>query len=114
MANMKIKYKQYVKDCAEDENFEIENLENYEEWENGEIDPEDQKMYKVTSICKDDIIEAYRDSKDESVPSEVQDKVDTLSNDDMKFIATRLADNFCNCCYWDSLKAIFEVLEVKE
>ena len=70
------------------------------------------KMFPVTSVCIEDIIQMIEDNND----MEEDDlrkvflikKAKELEENDMKWIAGKLADGFCNCCFWDILKDRFE------
>ena len=67
---------------------------------------DDANTFPITSVCREDIIHAFKDV-DELTP-EISTKILNFSNDEMKWIARKLADNFCNCCFWDSLKDLSE------
>ena len=58
--------------------------------------------FPVTSVCREDIIQAFSDV-DELTPT-IKTRVMNFSDDDMVWIARKLADQFCNCCFWDSLR----------
>jgi len=63
------------------------------------------KMFTVTSICKQDIIQAFEGSDRQE---QVREKVAEMDNRDMKLLASKMADDYCNQLFWDSLKNIFE------
>ena len=56
----------------------------------------------VTYISKDDIIHAFPNN------SEVKTIVDNIDIEDMKHLASKLADDYCEQLFWESLKIIFE------
>lgn len=55
-------------------------------------------MFSVTSVCKDDLRGTFKGDK------EALRKIDALDEGDMKYLASKMADSYCNCCYWDSLR----------
>lgn len=67
------------------------------------------KFYNITSICKDDIIKAFEDIKaDELKLLSIKKKVEYFDGRLMKWIASRMAEEYLECCYWDTLRAIVE------
>lgn len=66
---------------------------------------EDEGYYPITSLHKDDIIQCYEGSDEEE---DVKKAVEELTEDQMKYMAKKMADSFCDCCYWDALKCRFE------
>jgi hypothetical protein len=58
--------------------------------------------FPVTYISKDDIIHTFSNN------SEVKTIVDRLDDADMKHLASKLADDYCEQLFWESLKIIFE------
>lgn len=59
-------------------------------------------MFSVTSVCKDDLRDSFSGNK------KVLKKIDELDETDMEYLASKLADDYCNQLYWQSLKIIFE------
>jgi hypothetical protein len=57
----------------------------------------------VTYICKDDIIHAFPNN------SEVKTIVKRLDDADMKHLASKMVDDYCEQLFWESLKIIFEL-----
>jgi hypothetical protein len=53
----------------------------------------DNKSFEITSICREDMQSIGFDTT-------------TLSDDDMKIIASKMADHFLECCYWQNLESI--------
>jgi hypothetical protein len=62
----------------------------------------DSDCFPVTCISKDDIIQAFPNN------SEVKTIVQTMDDADMKHLASKLADDYCEQLSWESLKTIFE------
>ena len=63
----------------------------------------DLDCFSVTYVSKDDIIHAFSNN------SEVKTIVQTLGDDDMKYLASKLADDYREQLFWDSLRIIFEL-----
>lgn len=66
-----------------------------------------ERFYPITSLHKNDLRELFRDSDTEAVPAWVGKRIDTLTDGDMEYLAEKLAEVFCNCCYWEGLRAMF-------
>jgi len=58
--------------------------------------------FPITYISKDDIIHAFPNN------SEVKTIVNKLDDADMKHLASKLADDYCEQLFWESLRIIFE------
>lgn len=74
------------------------------------------KGFHITSICRNDIIQMIDDSKggDELKKLMLIKEVSKLTDDEMKWMASKLEDGFCNCCFWDMLKDRFgQIIEEK-
>jgi len=67
------------------------------------------KYYPITSLCKEDIMQMLDDR--EELTEERKKFIEELNDTEMEWIASKLADGFCNCCYWLHLKDRFEQLE---
>ena len=65
------------------------------------------KGFKITSICIQDIIQAYEDIESPLL-EKVKKRAETLEDWEMKRLAERMADDYCNQLFWDSLRIIFE------
>ena len=75
------------------------------------------KMFDITSVCIDDIIQAIENSYcgvDELTKIMLIKKARKLDEGDMKWIASKLADAFCNCCFWDNLADRFKQIVDEE
>jgi len=60
--------------------------------------------FEIISVCKDDLRHFM-----------AEEDVDLLTSDDIKIIANKLADDYCEQLFWDSLKIISEnILEQKK
>ena len=69
------------------------------------------KGFNVTSVCREDIVEVFEAFEDE----EMLEKILNISDSDMIWIAGKLADQFCGCCFWGALENRVErVFEDKE
>ena len=64
------------------------------------------KMYSITAVCKDDVEQVFMDRKERT--KKIKQMIKGLSDDDMKNIASKMADAYCNCCYWDTLYEIIK------
>jgi len=60
------------------------------------------KYYNITRLHKDDLREIFKDNK------KVLDKINKLSDNEMEYLAGKLADDYIEQLYWISLKIIFE------
>lgn len=75
------------------------------------------KPFEITSVCKADILgfERYNDKKGDVEPAFKKSDIMKLNNFDMKKIASKLADDYCDQLFWSSLEIITEsVLENKK
>jgi len=59
--------------------------------------------FPVTYLSKDDIIHAFPEN------FEVKTIVQTMDDADMKHLASKLGDDYCEQLFWESLKIIFEL-----
>ena len=64
-----------------------------------------QKFYNIMAICKDNIVEAFRGHYDFE-PAKV--RVNAMKDWEMKYLAKKLADDYVNQLFLDSLMTIFE------
>lgn len=71
----------------------------------------DDEYYPITSLCKEDIIACYEGSDEEA---DVIKAVEELEPMNMEYIAKKMADSFCDCCYWEALKCRFEFVKYDE
>lgn len=68
-----------------------------------------QKYYPIISLSKEDLEEEF-DGDEEALK-----KIKALTPQNMEYLASKLADDYCEQLYWSSLRYIFEsrFLEVK-
>lgn len=66
---------------------------------------DNKEMFPITYICREDIIHAFKES---DMFEQVKKKVKMMDNSDMECLASKLADDYCEQLFWDSLKIIFE------
>jgi len=64
-----------------------------------------QKEFPVTSVCKEDIIQAFQET---SILEQVKKRVEEMKDSEMKELASQMADDYCEQLFWSSLKIIFE------
>ena len=65
-----------------------------------------QKYYSILRLSKDDIIQAYEDL-DELTPK-IEKRVEELKPIQMKYLANKLGELYCEADYWTTLKDLFE------
>jgi len=65
----------------------------------------ENKMFSITSICKADILDAFKEYDNFDI---VKKRVEELDDADMKHLASKMADDYLEQLYWDSLRIIFE------
>jgi len=59
-----------------------------------------EPFYTVTRVCKDDMREVFKEDL------EKLELIDKLTDDQMRYITQKLADDYINQLYWNSLKII--------
>ena len=62
-------------------------------------------FFPITSVSKEDIIHAFQ-NKD--IADQVKERVAKMDDAEMKELASKMADDYCNQMFWSSLKIIFE------
>ncbi len=75
------------------------------------------KGFKVTSVCREDIlqvIEDQMDERDELRKTMLIKGVENITDKEMGWIASKLADDFCECCFWDNLEYEFKKIMEKK
>ena len=67
------------------------------------------KGFHITSLCRNDIIQTIEDRGigDELERVMLIRKVKKITDDEMKWFASKLSDNFCDCCFWDNVEYHF-------
>ena len=94
----------------------MEALQNYRKWFDDEPDKrqeidmainsltQNSEFYPITSVCKDDIFHVFGDD------NEAKEAIGKMDDGDMETLASKLADDYCEQLYWDSLKVIVEMV----
>ena len=79
------------------------------------------KPYKVTSVCKDDLLSYYynldlhrHSSEDDKALQKVLDVIDSLTDEQMIRLASKMEDDYVNQMFWQSMSDIFEDLYLEE
>ena len=67
-----------------------------------------ERFYPITWLHKDDLRQLFRDRRHGKLPAKIRRKIDALSDADMEYLASKLANALCDCCYWEALEAIFD------
>ncbi len=62
------------------------------------------KYYHISSLCRDDILEAFKGHEREK---EVKKELKKLTDVNLEYLAKKMSDDYCNQLYWNSLKYIF-------
>lgn len=65
----------------------------------------ENEFFPITSVCFDDIIFAFDDSEQ---LAGVKKRLQELDENDMKYLASKMANDYCEQLYWVSLKILFE------
>ena len=63
------------------------------------------KMYPITSVCKEDIIQAFASS---GKLERVKQRITEMDDTEMRHLASKMANDYLEQLYWDSLRIIFE------
>ena len=63
------------------------------------------KLFPITSISREDIIHAFAES---DILEQVKERVKKMDDSDMINLASKLADDYCEQLFWDSLRTLFE------
>ena len=64
-----------------------------------------KEFFPITSVSKEDIIHAFKNT---DIADQVKERVAKMDDDEMKQFASKMADDYCNQMFWDSLRIIFE------
>jgi len=65
------------------------------------------KPFNITSVCKDDILGLINDIDDEKDKNYYTKILEKMDEDHMNQIASKLADDYCEQLFLDSLSVIF-------
>jgi hypothetical protein len=60
------------------------------------------KMYPVMSFCKQELVDSLEDTDEDT--EENRRKLYALTEVEMKWIALKLSEALCNCCYYDQVE----------
>lgn len=61
-----------------------------------------KEYFPITSVSRDDLKTVY--------PKSDHEKIDNLSDEEMAWLARKMAEDYCNQLFWDSLKIISQEL----
>ena len=75
-----------------------------------------EKMFPITSVCIQDIIQGIEDNSrlDDLQRVFLIRKAKGLNKFQMKWIAKKMADDYCNNLFWDSLDERFNQIVEEE
>ena len=59
-------------------------------------------FFPITSVCKDDLRHIFKNDQ------EALRRIDELDEGDMKYLAEKLASDYCEQLYWSSLRILFK------
>jgi len=64
-----------------------------------------KEFFPITSVSKEDIIQAFQNT---NIADQVKERVAKMDDAEMKELASKMADDYCNQMFWNSLRIIFE------
>jgi len=64
-----------------------------------------KQFFPITSVSKEDIIHAFQNT---DIAGQVKERVAEMDDGEMKELASKMADDYCNQMFWNSLRIIFE------
>jgi len=64
-----------------------------------------KELFPTTSVSKKDIIHAFQNT---DIADQVKERVAKMDDAEMKELASKMADDYCNQMFWNSLRIIFE------
>lgn len=64
------------------------------------------RAFNITSVCKDDLLSMY-DETDKDDKRAIN-KIKRMTPDEMTYLASKLAEDYCEQLFWSSLRQIFE------
>lgn len=65
------------------------------------------KQFFITSVCREDVISALGDNYSKDKRREI---ARSLTDDEMEWIARKMADAYCDCCFWTALRIMAEAI----
>ena len=66
--------------------------------------------YPINSVCKTDLKTALTFWGEKDLSLDDKYLIGELTDVEMRWIASKMADNFCDCCFWESLRSAFNTL----
>lgn len=66
-----------------------------------------KEFFEITSISRDDIKGLFEEKG-------IKLDVSKITDDDMKHLARKMADAYCNCCFWIALEEYVKVYFLKD
>ena len=64
-----------------------------------------KEFFPITSVSKEDIIHAFQNT---DIADLVKERVVKMDDGEMNKLASKMADDYCNQMFWNSLRIIFE------
>ena len=61
---------------------------------------DDRKFFHITSVCRDDVEQEFRE---EMGAKKAKAFAKGLTDTEMRWIADKMADAYCDCCFWTAL-----------
>jgi hypothetical protein len=65
------------------------------------------EYFEITSVSKGDILQAFEESDQ---LEQVKKRIAEIDESEMTQLAGKLAEDYCNQLFWDSLRTTFETL----
>lgn len=61
------------------------------------------KSFEISSVCREDLTEYF-----------TAEQIAKIDDNDMAWLARKMGNNFCDCCYWEALRlGVEHILENK-
>ena len=64
-----------------------------------------KEFFPITSVSKEDIIHAFQNT---DIADLVKERVVNMDDGEMNKLASKMADDYCEQMFWNSLRIIFE------
>ena len=64
-----------------------------------------KEFFPITSVSKKDIIHAFQNT---DIADQVKERVAKMDDGEMNKLASKMADDYCEQMFWNSLRIIFE------
>ena len=62
--------------------------------------------FVITSVCRTDVIQAF----EEKGKTKAREIARCLTNDEMEWVARKMADDYCDQLFWQSLRIMVEAI----